>query len=187
MCSKRILGILNKLCYNNLGDIMSYDEYNDLAIKAQNTGIYHIFVFDMMNSKEMDGNTRKENQIKTINLMNQIYNHIKNLEIKRNSKILVTFENRDGFGLKDEPFIFGDTFGFTIYRDTLSYEEVINIFNYYKNLSNINIDFHIEHGYYETNDYTEGNTLYFRGYAISLLSNLHKKENRIIKTLLKRK
>ena len=41
----------------------------------------------------------------------------------------------------------------------------------------IDFDLHISDGYYETNDYGEAGTRYFRGYCIDLLSNFHKEKN----------
>ena len=73
-----------------------------------------------------------------------------------------------------EPFIFADTFGFTAYRDSISSEEVLFLYQKCKKELNIDFDFHIKDGYYETNKYEEGNKLFFRGYLIDILSNYHK-------------
>lgn len=67
--------------------------------------------------------------------------------------------------MKSEPFIWGDT---------LSREYVLMIFDYYYKKLNINFNFHIADGYYETNDYELGGKKYFRGYCIDILSNLYK-------------
>ena len=164
---------------------MSTYEYNDLYLKCQDTGIYHVFVFDIKDSKKMDIKTRCLAEEKMIDLMLRVYNAILNIEKITDRKILV-FEDdfvsydshRDyrGFGVKREPFLFADTFGFTIYRDSLDKDIVYNIFSYYKNLLEIDFEFHMSDGYYETNDYCLGGTKYFRGYCIDLLSTLHKKE-----------
>ena len=52
-----ILTILNKLASISLfiflwGDIMSYEEYNDLFLKCQDIGKYHVFTFDIVDSKK---------------------------------------------------------------------------------------------------------------------------------------
>ena len=164
---------------------MSSYEYYDLFEKAQKSGKYHMFIFDIKNSKQMDQTTRINAEILMEKLMIKIYNKIKDIEFKTNNKILVIntedivpYENRHKvdkkFGMLFEPFLFADTFGFTIYSNSLSSKEIINIYNQYKHELDINFDFHISNGYYETNKYEEGNTLFFRGYCIDILSNYHK-------------
>lgn len=163
---------------------MSTSEYHDLFLKCQDTGLYHVFTFDIVNSKNMPIEERKNAQIKITNLMLKIYEEIQNIEKKTNKKILVfeddfysTFEPiRRGFGLKQEPFLIGDMFGFTVYRDSISTEIVYYLYEKYKKELGIDFDFHLANGYYETNDYSEGSTKYFRGYCIDVLSNYHKKE-----------
>lgn len=163
---------------------MSTSEYHDLYLKCQNTGIYHVFTFDIVKSKNMTIEYRAAVQSKLYELMQKMYEEIQNIEKKTNKKILVfeedfysTFEPvRRGFGLKQEPFIIGDMFGFTVYRDSISNETIYYIFEKYKEELGIDFDFHLANGYYETNDYTEGGTKYFRGYCIDVLSNFHKKE-----------
>ena len=76
--------------------------------------------------------------------------------------------------MKQEPFLFGDTFGFTIYRDSLDKDVILSIYEYFRVALNIDFELHINDGYYETNDYGEGNKKYFRGYCCDLLANYHK-------------
>ena len=52
---------------------MSTFEYDDLYIKCQNTGIYHMFIVDIVESKKMTSFYRKEAKYKMIKLMNNIY------------------------------------------------------------------------------------------------------------------
>lgn len=162
---------------------MSTSEYNDLYLKCQSTGKYHMFVFDMIDSKKMSFDYRREAQDKMIRLMNSIYEHIEYIEKYTNRNILVFDDDfvlyksglpYRGFGFKQEPFLFGDTFGFTIYRDSLSREKIYSIYKYYKTELKIDFDFHLADGYYETNDYSKGGVEYFRGYCMDLLSTLHK-------------
>ena len=80
---------------------MSTFEYNDLYLKCQDTGIYHMFVFDIVDSRKIPTRERNIAQNKMIELMNRIYEKIK------------------------------------------------------KEL-NIDFDFHLANGYYETNNYSEG-------------------------------
>ncbi len=68
---------------------MSTFEYNDLYLKCQNTGKYHMFIFDIVNSKNMDNISRQQAQIKMIELMNKIYETIEQIEKTTSKKILV--------------------------------------------------------------------------------------------------
>lgn len=89
-------------------------------------------------------------------------------------------------GFKQEPFIYGDVIGFTVYRDSISKEEVMHIFNQSKEELNIDFEFHLADGYYETNDYALGNIKYFREYCIELLCNLHKSYNNDVREALQK-
>lgn len=171
---------------------MSTYEYNDLYLKCQHKGNYHMFIFDIVDSKKMEDEARYEAQIKMVNLMNNIYEKIKEIEQNQNKKILVfednfvTFKSNlqpIGFGFKQEPFLIGDTFGFTVYKDSIDKKTIENIYNYYKQSLKIDFDFHLADGFYETNEYQEASAKYFRGYCLDLLRTIHKKET--IKTLNK--
>lgn len=162
---------------------MSTFEYNDLFLLAQETGKYHVFSFDIEGSKKMDSKTRYDAQLKLIRLMKSIYAVIEEIQEKTGRKILVFEEGFNTydeglplyeFGMKQEPYFFGDTFGFTIYRDSLDKDTILWIYEYFRNSLNIDFNMHLADGYYETNDYTEGGTKYFRGYCIELLSDMHK-------------
>ena len=175
---------------------MSTFEYNDLYLKCQDTGIYHIFTFDMIGSKNMPSSYRREAQTKMNKLMTRMYKTIERIEETTNKKILVfdndfvtykSQKNYKGFGFKQEPFLFGDTFGFTIYRDNLDREIIYDIYEYYKKELEIDFDFHLADGYYETHDYSKGNKEYFRGYCIDLLSTLHKEDIKKVLDKLKKK
>ena len=162
---------------------MSTFEYNDLYLLSQDTGKYHVFSFDIEGSKKMDNKTRCEAQEKLIKLMKSIYAVIEEIQEKTGKKILVFEEDfvsfdsglpLKGFGMKQEPYIIGDVFGFTIYRDSLDKDTILSIYEYFREALEIDFNFHLADGYYETNNYAEGGTKYFRGYCIDLLSNLHK-------------
>ena len=164
---------------------MSTFEYNDLYLKCQDTGIYHMFVFDIVDSRKIPARERNIAQNKIIELMNRIYEEIKHIEQTTGRQILVfdtdfvSYKSNmpfKGFGFKREPFLFGDSFGFTIYRDSLDTETIYHIYEKLKKELNIDFDFHLANGYYETNDYSEGGNRYFRGYCMDILSTLHKKE-----------
>ena len=161
---------------------MSTFEYNDLYLKCQDTGKYHMFVFDIVGSKKMTIQKRIDAQDKMLKLMKRMYKTLEKIQETTNKKILV-FEDdfisfkidkpMQKFGFKQEPFLLGDTFGFTIYRDSLNKEIIYYIYDYFKKLLNIDFDFHINSGVYETDDYGLGNKECFRGYCIQLLSELH--------------
>lgn len=164
---------------------MSSIEYNDLFLLCQNTGKYHMFTFDMVASKAMDKETRTLAQRKMITLMKYMYQLLMDIQEKTQKKILVFEEDFisydsgtyvKGFGMKQEPFLIGDVFGFTIYRDSIDKDIILNIYQYFKDALEIDFDFHVADGYYETNDYSLGSTQYFRGYCMDILSNFHKKE-----------
>lgn len=173
---------------------MSTHEYNDLFLKCQNTGKYHVFTFDIEGSKKMENSERLKAQYKIIELAMMMYKIIEEKELKGNKKILV-FESdftklgeprKNIFGYKQEPFLFGDLIGLTVYRDTITNDEVIEIFNKCKKVLNIEFEFHLADGYYETNNWVEGNEKYFRGYCIDLLSNLHKDYNKQVRKALQK-
>lgn len=171
---------------------MSTFEYNDLFLKCQSTGLYHVFTFDIKNSRMIDN--RQEVQEKLIQMILNMYKRIQEKEQQENKKILVFEEDfvslgkqTKGFGLKQEPFIIGDVVGLTTYRDSISNEEVLNIFQEEKEKLNLNVEFHIASGYYETNDYGMADKKYFRGYCIDLLSNLHKEKNTTIRNKILKK
>lgn len=189
-CERLLIKIIKEYLYeiNKEDEKKMVNEYDDLFLKCQDTGIYHVFVFDVVNSKKMDKEQRRKTQYQLILLMSKMYKSLLDLEKKLGTKILVFEEDfvsyfdkeiqLNGFGLKMEPFLFGDMFGFTVYRDCIDDNFIYSLFNKYKQELNIDIDFHINDGYYETNDYNLGSSKYFRGYCISLLSNMHKQKRR---------
>lgn len=160
---------------------MSSSEYLDLYFKSQKNqnSRYHVFTFDIANSKEL-------NQIEYLLIKNTLYKIINNMfellketEFETNNTILAYRElinNSNDFVLNNEPFIFGDMIGFTIYKDSLSSQKIMQIFDKIKNNYNFNYTLHCTNGYYETNNYEEGKEKLFRGYCIDILSNIHKKE-----------
>ena len=57
--------------------------------------------------------------------------------------------------MKQEPFKIGDMFGFTIYRDSLDKDTILSIYEYFKCSLDIDFEYHLADGYYETNNYEE--------------------------------
>lgn len=153
---------------------MSWYDYNDMFDKAQREGKYHLFVFDLKGSRKA-GHYQPYISL----LLYGSYFAIKNLEKERNIKILHTnpIFNKGDRGDLLEPFFFsGDLFGFTIIRGTLTEGEVYNLFKIVKDELNIKYEFHYDNGFYETDNYIEGNNKYFRGYCMQYLE--HRAKNR---------
>ena len=163
---------------------MSSFEYNDMFLKCQKTAPYHVFTFDIVESKKMDRETRQKAQYKMRELALLNYKMLEYIEKKRNIKILVRpfdtlSEYQIGYTQTDkEPVIIGDLTYFTIYRDSLTREEVIDIFECCMHLLDVDFKFHYADAYYETHYWNEGKTKYFRGYCIQMLSELHKPYNK---------
>lgn len=187
---------------------MSYTEYYDLYEKCQDYAPYHLFVFDVVGSKQISQIDDK--YIAKISLLiDNVYKKIEEIEKQTQKQILhrgpclsrpQLYEYTDGYSVfkqvnlpkekrryqlteLNDPFqICGDTIGLTILRDTLTEEEVYNIFDQTKEKLNISYDFHYANCYYETDEYSEGGTKFYRGYAIPILANQHKKQKRKVKS-----
>ena len=163
---------------------MSTYEYIDLCEKAQNLkSKYHVFTFDIVDSKRMSKEDRIEASYKIEKLMLLMYKELELREKIENKKILlkkdiVPYEERlkvdKKFGVLYEPFFFANTFGFTVYTNSISEDDIYELFEKYKNILGITYMFHFNNLYYETNDYGLGGKCFFRGYAIDICSNLHK-------------
>ena len=164
---------------------MSSIEYLDLCEYSQMNinSKYHLFCFDIIGSKCMSKNERCKASLVMEKLMLRIYSELKNIEIIEGRNILlkedvVPYEERykvnRKFGMLFEPFLFADTFGFTVYKGAISIDEVLEIYNRCKSELNVSFEFHTNDLFYETNHYEEGGSLFFRGYAIEIASTLHK-------------
>ena len=156
--------------------------YVKLFKKSLGTGKYLMFTFDIKESKKMSASKRYDAQIKIITLIERMYYDLLMLEEILKKEILIhdesylnIFEYTKGdFAFKCEPFIFGDVVGLTIINNSIPPILIIDIFNMNKKELNIDFDFHIAYGNYETDDYVLGGELTFRGYVIHILSELHK-------------
>ncbi len=166
---------------------MSYREYDDLYEKAQQKGKYRMFSFDMVNSKRI-GVNRKYIQLLTIKAILNVYNRLKCLEEQLNRKILHTNDNF--FSFDDipssgqmisyfmEPFNMGDQFGFTIINNSIESELVYKIWQEEKEKVGLKVKFHYADVLYETDNYEQGNELYFRGYCISKVEEVSKQKKK---------
>ena len=158
------------------GEFMSFDEYQDMYEKCQDYAPYHMFLYDLKNSKQIT-DPRRQQQLK--NLLYHVYHKIEKLEQKTHQVILhrSPLFSSHSFGYLQEPFLIdGDTIGFTVLRGQIDEELVDFIFEETKKELQIPYEFHKAHGFYETDEYAEGNHLYFRGYLIQELNTKHKKK-----------
>lgn len=146
---------------------MAWEEYNDLFYSAQDKGKYHLFIFDIKNSRN------GYNPLELRMLRNSIFSRLKSIENKLGVDILhIPFE--EGRGYRDG--ILGDVFSIVVHRGTISNNEIYRIFTEEKEKLNIIYEFHYDDGYYETDDWILGNELYYREYGIAFLEDRSKKK-----------
>lgn len=164
---------------------MSYTEYFDLYLKAQDNpnALYYVVSFDVVNSRLVED--RYKLQINLFKLTKYIYNKLLEKERIENRQIVIKDERfykpwdysvYHYNGNYEDPALFGDDIEFTVLRDTVTKEEIVNWFNEYKSVLEMKEEFHIADGYYETNNYEERCYKYYRGYCLQTLEKFHKKE-----------
>lgn len=162
------------MCYNLFGDIMSYYEYNEQYEKAQLSGNLKIYLLDIAGSRKMHGDIRQNATILSLQLLKNIYIKLNILENERKIEII---HRNPIFNVKDsiqadlrEPFhVAGDSFGFTIKKNSLTDDEVYNIIIDEKNKLGIDFNYNISTAYYETDEYLRRIQEYYRGYCIAYL------------------
>ena len=165
---------------------MAYNEYLDLYFKAQKNekAPYYVVSFDTVNSKNISPDDRKSLQNNIFVITKYVYSKLLEKEKETGKKIIIDDESffrpwdikEDANGNFMDPVIYGDSFQFTVLRDTISKEEIISLVNECSKTLDIKEEFHISDGYYETNEYSDGNKKLFRGYLLQILANLHKEE-----------
>lgn len=164
---------------------MSYYEYLDLYKLAQekNNSLYYVISFDVVNSKRLSYEKRKKLQDNINIIVKYVYNQLLNCEVELNKQVVIKDErfirpwNQKKFecnGSYIDPLIFGDTFQFTVLRNTISKEKIINWVEKCRISLNMEEKFHINDAYYETNEYEEGNDKLYRGYCLQILEESHK-------------
>ena len=182
---------IEKVC-NNI--IMSYEEYNDLFLKAQKneSAGYVAFVLDIKNSKMMSNKRRYSSQLKSFNTMNLMIKYLNFLENKTKTKILVDDlpviktnnitkpKSKMINFLNNTCVVFGDSFAFYCYNGAITSEEFKNIFKYCAKICNNDIKYHLNYGKFETLYYNEANEKYYLGYALEKLSKEKKMEENIL-------
>jgi len=141
--------------------------------------------FDAVGSKLMSNKENIEMHENIGVIVKYVYNKLLESEKELNKPVIIKddrffkpWENRFSKwywnGNFMDPFLCGVCFQFTVLRDTLSKEKIIDLVNRCQEKLKIKYDFHITDGYYETNNYEESNTKFFRGYCIQTLETLHK-------------
>ena len=164
---------------------MAYEEYLDLYLLAQNNhnALYYVVSFDIINSKSLDP---KKGTVLVYNIeeiMKYVYNKLLEKEKELNRPVVIKDErfyrpwDRSVYRLNadfNDPYIAGDNFQFTVLRDTIAKKEIIEWVYECKDNLNMKEEFHIADGYYETNEYGEGNNKFYRGYCLKTLAELHK-------------
>ena len=180
---------------------MAYEEYFDLYLLAQekSDAPYYIVSFDVINSKKTtkEENIRMHKNIDVI--VKYVYNKLLEAEKILNKPVVVRDERFfkpwrreiskwSWNGNYMDPFLFGDCFQFTVLRNTITKEQIVELVNECKDRLNMKEGFHIADGYYETNNWDEAGTKFYRGYCIQTLETLHKpriqKELKKVKKLI---
>ncbi|MFR0822696.1 MAG: hypothetical protein ACLU84_05135 [Clostridia bacterium] len=179
---------------------MSYTQYTDMFEKCQDTAPYHMFVYDMIDSRKQCSPERQSN---ILQLLIGTYKRIQQIEKEENRQILHQSEQlirpKIGSYQKEgktyyqllidkivnradcmEPFfLVGDLVGFTIQRRALTEERVDAIWEECKKTFSIPYTFHKANGFYETDDWNLADKLYFRGYCIQELEKRSKQKEKL--------
>lgn len=168
---------------------MSYDEYLDLFKIAQenNNALYYVVSFDVVDSRKINKEKRKILQDNINIIIKYVYNQLLNREIELNKQVVIKddrfirpwdLKRLNNNGNYIDPLVFGDCFQFTVLRNTVSKEEIINWVEKCRKVLNMKESFHINDAYYETNNYEEGKDKLFRGYCLQILEESHKSETK---------
>lgn len=163
---------------------MAYEEYFDLYILAQENpnAPYYVVSFDTIGSQTMPIDKRNKLTKNILIIMKYVYEKLLIKEKELGKQIVIKDERfkrpwdktSSWNGNYVDPAIHGDSFKFTVLRDTVTKEEIIELVNQCKKLLNMDEEFHVADGYYETNNYEEGRTKFYRGYCLQTLEGLHK-------------
>lgn len=185
---------------------MSEDRFLRLFMQAQKNeqAPYYVVSFDVVNCKSLTDDENYVMHIYIDIIMKYVYKKLLESEKVLNKQVVVK-EERWIRGWKEipipnpipmlentivptpalveyrmsftkDPYVFGDCFQFTVLRDTVSKDQIVEWVYECKKMLNMNHEFHIADGYYETNEYEEGNTKLYRGYCLQILEKYHKPE-----------
>lgn len=165
---------------------MAYEEYLNLYLSAQSNkdAPYYVVSFDVIGSTSLpdDEKLYMIENIETI--MRYVYKRLLRREKKLNKQVLIKDErfctpwspkSRETWRrFFMDPFCLWDCFQFTVLRDTIPKDQIIKWVYECKEKIGMKEEFHITDGYYETNEYGEGGTKFYRGYCLLTLGNFHK-------------
>lgn len=163
---------------------MSYDEYRDLFLKAQKNDLapYKMFVLDIKGCRFLgsEGLVAQRKTMETINLMVQKILQIEKINgyeilVKDNGFIFKEslFQSPDTSvdALLNNPVILlGDAFHFSTYKDSITDDEFINLFQYAAKKLDNKYTYHFFSGNFETINYKESLEKYYIGYCAAELS-----------------
>lgn len=169
---------------------MSYEEYNDLFVKAQKNkkAPFVCFSLDLVNSKSLSDKQALKQQQDMIQTMKDMVEYIKLCELKTNTKILLNNQNvkinknivgGNSVAYYNNPCILsGDFYAFYVYNNTILQKDFINLFLHFAKANNISYDYHFQSAKFETTEYRCGNQKYYLGYCVGYLQ--HNKNGKII-------
>lgn len=146
---------------------MSYTEYSDMFDAVQHRGSNKIVLMvDVVHSKTNPKYVEERPRI--FEMFDDITENI-GYKLLTNNKRLFLNEKKY--------FVLGDCFCIMVEGSNIKEVEknFKDLFRYYKLKYEISLDFHINSGYYETDDYGLGGILYYSGYCVQELENRSKK------------
>jgi hypothetical protein len=157
---------------------MSYQEYESMFKEAQGRGKYHMFLFDIEDSRNLDPIVHFQAK----KLLLDVYERLEYWERASGKKILHHPKKVTWRADSREPFygFMGDEFGFTIVRGSMRTEDILWLWQEEKGRLGIKFKFHFVEGDYETDDWAKGQKLYFRGYCMQQLNYIDKKNTKLV-------
>ena len=174
---------------------MVYPEYYDLFLIAQKNpnALYYVISFEVKKSRLLSSDKRHRLTKNLDIIAKDVYNRLLQKEKELGIQIVIKDKrfykpwdyNKNNSNFMD-PSIFGDNIIFTVLRNTITKEEIIDWVIEDKERLNMEENINIADGYYETNEYEEGSTKLYRGYCLETVANLHKpKVQKELKKLIK--
>lgn len=141
-------------------------------------GKYHMFIWDMVDSRLCPDKDKHYVLLRTINILYQL---IETIEKETEFPIIHRIERSES-KTSHNPFSLFDTIGITINKDALTKEEVQELFQKAKDIAQNRYQFHCADECYETDD-SKAKEGYTREECIEHLATLHKsdKEHYILK------
>ena len=158
---------------------MAYEEYIDLINKCKSINTkYVLFALDGTAERKTDGGEFAQ---KSLELMIEMTNQFLHLEKQTGKKYLVTEDvelcksindllktkkTKKGLSCLYNPnFVSGDFISFYFYKDSITVDLFVDIFQKSAKIVNNKFDYHFSKQNYQTNDYLKGKNLLWVGYA----------------------